>query len=119
MDFTFNWLGLGMLGLSVVVWFCLALLAPGIGGSAILAVAILVLFAIDVTYRATAVRRKILALKRERSIAKVKPTREDLNVLLPLPIAAAITNLGGSLMLVPCWIFAVFAWWVVFYAFEI
>jgi len=112
----FNFVGLGMLAVSFGLWMVLAMYAPNIGGGVILAVTVSCLFLLDVAYRLTVVRKKVRLLQESLVNGGQSILKKDLNVSLPAPLAIAITNLGGSLMLIPCWSFAILVGLFCYYA---
>ena len=107
MPIFFNLNGLVMLGISFGLWMLLALNVPEVGGGVILAVSIFSLFFIDVIFRSTIVRKRVQNLRGDGLNEGRSIFRKNMNVSLPAPLAIAITNLGGSFMLIPCWLFAV------------
>lgn len=105
-----------MLALSFGLWMLLATYVPNIGGGVILAVSIASLFLLDVIFRLTVVRKKVHKLKESLVNEGQITLKKDLNVSLPTPLAVAITNIGGSLMLIPCWSFAILVGLFCYYA---
>jgi hypothetical protein len=116
MPMFFNLIGLGMLAISFGLWMLLATYVPNIGGGIILAISITSLFLLDVIYRLTVVRKRVHKLKESLVNEGRSTLKKDLNASLPTQLAIAITNLGGSLMLIPCWSFAILVGCFVYYA---
>ena len=103
----FNLIGLGMLALSLGLSVLLALYIPEIGLKKIIIVSIALLFLLDTIYRVTIVRKKVLSIKRKSKNEELSILKKDLNASFPMPLTIAITNYGGSLMLLPCWGFSI------------
>ena len=96
-----------MLAIAVCVWLALASIIPQIDKDLSLGIAIAILFFLDVLYRIFMVSKKVEILKADVATGKIKPIRTDLIVVLPTPIGAAISGMGGTLMLFPAWLFAI------------
>ena len=106
MPIYFNLLGLGLLGLSFGLWLLLAIYVPDIGGDKIIIISIVTLFLLDTLYRVAIVRKKVISIKSQSKNEELSVFKKDLNASFPTPLAVSITNLGGSLMLMPCWAFS-------------
>ncbi len=94
-----------MLALSVALWFYLVEYWIEIGGHSILGAAIGLLFFLDLLYRLTVVHEKLLVLRENEK--KLSIFKKDYAITFPQPISILISDLGGMLYFIPCWLAAV------------